>query len=93
MIHSTPSTSDPRLTAIDTTVYPSGAKAIAVGRERLSTEHSQALQAALARTPEIRPEVVARGKALAADPSYPSAAIISGLSAMMVRSEDLTEID
>ena len=93
MIQSTPSSSDPRLSAIDTTVYPSGAKAIAVGRERLSTEHSKALQAALARTPEVRPEVVERGRALAADPSYPSAAIISRLSALMVRSEDLTEID
>lgn len=92
MINSTPSASDPRLTAIDTSAYPQASKALAVGRERLSTDQSQALRAALSRTPEIRPEVVARGKALAADSTYPSSAIINRLSAMMVRSEDLTEI-
>ncbi|MBI3885839.1 MAG: hypothetical protein HY302_08960 [Opitutae bacterium] len=93
MIQSTHSTSDPRLAAIDTTAHSPGAKALAVGRDHLSTAHSQALSAALARTPEARPEVVARGKALAADPSYPSAEIIGRVSALIVRSADLTEID
>ena len=92
MIQSTPSSSDPRLTAIDTTATSQSSKALAVGRERLSTDQSQALRAALARTPEVRSEVVARGRALAADPAYPSPEIIGRLSALIVRSDDLTEV-
>lgn len=69
-----------------------GAKALVVGRDRLSTDQSKALSVALARTPEIRPEVVERGRALAADASYPSPEIVARLSELIVRSDDLTEI-
>jgi len=34
---------------------------------------------------------VARGRALAADPSYPSAAILRKVSEVILRSPDLTE--
>jgi hypothetical protein len=34
--------------------------------------------------PEIRPEVLARGRALAADPNYPTPAIINKLAGLIV---------
>jgi hypothetical protein len=45
----------------------------------------------LQQVPEIRPEVVERARALAADPTYPSAAIINRISAAIVSSPDLSE--
>lgn len=93
MIQSTHSKSDPFLTAINGASVSPHARSLAMGRDRLSTEQSTSLSAALARTPEIRPEVVERGRALAADPSYPSKEIINRLSDLIVRSDDLTEID
>ena len=93
MIQSTHSKTDPFLTAINGASVSHDARSLAMGRDRLSTEQSTSLSAALARTPEIRPEVVERGRALAADPSYPSKEIINRLSDLIVRSDDLTEID
>jgi hypothetical protein len=58
--------------------------------DSLSTNGIDQLRAALKSSPEIRPEVVERGKALAADPSYPSLAIIRHVSAKIVNSPDLT---
>jgi hypothetical protein len=49
------------------------------------------LSAALANQPEIRPDVVARGQALANDPTYPSASILSKVAAAIVASPDLSE--
>lgn len=43
-----------------------------------------ALLTALENKPEVRPEVVARGRALAADPSYPSPDIINKLAGMIL---------
>ena len=45
----------------------------------------------LQQVPEVRPEVVERARALAADPSYPSDAIIRQVSATIVNSPDLTQ--
>ena len=45
---------------------------------------------ALAAQPEIRPEVVARGQALAADPNYPSTDILRSVAAKLIASPDLT---
>ena len=61
------------------------------GADRFSPENSKALQAALTDQPAIRPEVVARGRALAADPSYPSATILRKVSEVILHSPDLTE--
>jgi hypothetical protein len=61
------------------------------GADRFSAENSAALRAALAAQPEIRPEVVARGKELAADPSYPSSAILRKVGEALLNSPDLTE--
>jgi hypothetical protein len=61
------------------------------GADRFSPENSKALQAELSNQPEIRPDVVARARVLAADPSYPSAAILRKVSEVILRSPDLTE--
>ena len=60
-------------------------------RDRLSTAAAEQLQTALANQPEVRPEVVARGLALAADPNYPTAAIIRSVAAAIINSPDLSE--
>jgi len=61
------------------------------GRDSLSTDKAEQLRTALQNDPEVRPDVVARGQALAADPSYPSASIIKSVAGMIVNSPDLSE--
>jgi len=60
-------------------------------RDRLQTDNAEQLSSALSAQPEVRPEVVARGQALAADPNYPGPAIISRVAAMIVNSPDPSE--
>jgi hypothetical protein len=59
--------------------------------DRLSTAGIDQLRAALKAQPEIRPEAVERGRALAADPAYPSPDIIRHISAQIVGSPDLAD--
>lgn len=59
--------------------------------DRFSPENTAALQTALQQQPEIRPEVVERAKALAADPSYPSAEILRKVGQVILGSPDPTE--
>ena len=59
--------------------------------DRFSPENSAALQSALQNQPAIRPEVVARARALAADPNYPSTQILSQVSKIILGSPDLSE--
>jgi hypothetical protein len=59
-----------------------------IGADRFSPENSKALEAALEKHPAVRPEVVARGRELAADPSYPSASILRKVSEVILRSPD-----
>ncbi|MBC7368209.1 MAG: hypothetical protein H7343_15585 [Undibacterium sp.] len=67
------------------------ARAAAPRVDTLNTESAAALRRALAEQPEIRPEVVERARALAADPGYPSAAIIQRVSEQILGSPDLSE--
>jgi len=60
--------------------------------DRLSTSGVDHLRAALKAQPEVRPEVVQRGRALAADPGYPSPEIIRHISAQILGSPDLSEV-
>ena len=60
-------------------------------RDRLSTDKAEQLSSALANQPEIRPEMVARGRALAADPSYPGSSVLSQVAAQIANSPDLSE--
>jgi len=59
--------------------------------DRLSSANTDALRAALNNTPEIRPDVVKRGRELAADSNYPPREIIAQLTKLMLDSKDLTE--
>lgn len=67
-------------------VSPESARA-----DRISTEQAEFLRAALARQPEVRPEVVARGRELAADPSYPSLDVLRHVAGQILASPDLSE--
>ena len=70
---------------------PPAPRARAAAEDTLSTSQSASLQEALRSQPEIRPEAVARGKALAADPNYPTAAIVRQIGAAIVASPDPSE--
>jgi hypothetical protein len=59
--------------------------------DRFSAENSAALRVALTRHPEIRPEVVERGRALAADANYPSAEILRQVGESIMNSPDFSE--
>ncbi len=59
--------------------------------DSMSTANAAALRSALVAQPEIRPEVVERARALAADPGYPSAAIIQKVSEQILKAPDLSE--
>ena len=56
--------------------------------DNLSSASTEGLRQALAQTSEIRPEVVARGKALAVDLNYPPRQIIESLAKLMIASRD-----
>jgi hypothetical protein len=59
--------------------------------DSLSTDKAEQLRAALDQQPEVRPAVVARGMALAADPDYPSDSVIRSIAGQILASPDLTE--
>ncbi|MDQ5978496.1 MAG: hypothetical protein QG602_1470 [Verrucomicrobiota bacterium] len=61
------------------------------GADRFSPENTAALKSALAQQPAVRPEVVARGRELAADPSYPSPEILRKVGEAILRAPDLSE--
>lgn len=70
---------------------PPQARPPAFRPDRISTEGGAYLQAALGREPSVRPEVLERARALAADPGYPSPAIIKRVAEQIVRAPDLSE--
>jgi len=59
--------------------------------DSLSTASAEMLKAKLSSEPEVRPDVVARGRALAADPGYPSVQIIGEVARKIVQSPDPSE--
>lgn len=59
--------------------------------ERLSSTNSEALRSALKNSPEVRPEVVERGKSLAVDTNYPPRQIIDSIARLMTETADLSE--
>ena len=62
-----------------------------VGSDQFSARQAGALRAALISQPEIRPAVLARGKALAADPGYPPAAVIRQVAEKIISAPDLAD--
>ena len=59
--------------------------------DSLSTAGAELLKAKLASEPEVRPDVVAKGRALAADPSYPSDRIVADVARQILNSPDPSE--
>ena len=59
--------------------------------DQIFSDKAAALRSSLQLVPEIRPEVVDRARALAADSAYPSDDIIRQVSALIVNSPDLSE--
>lgn len=57
----------------------------------LSTDSARVLNQALSGQPEVRSEVVARARALAADPSYPPPDVIRRVGEMILAAPDLSE--
>ena len=86
------STSSSDRTVRPESVSPAQPKAVhrGPGADQFSAANSEALRSALASQPEIRPEVVARGRQLAADPSYPSADVLRQVGQTILNSPDLS---
>ena len=61
--------------------------------DQISTESAASLKSALASQPEVRPEVVERAKALAADPNYPSVSIVRSVAKQILAAPDLSEVE
>ena len=61
------------------TTSPSGGR-----RDSLSVDRSIAIDRAMAGIPEIRSEVVERGRQLLADPDYPGPEIVRRIAALIV---------
>jgi hypothetical protein len=59
--------------------------------DQISIENAVFLRAELARQPEIRAEVVARARMLAADPTYPPLEAVQNVAEQILRSRDLSE--
>lgn len=70
---------------------PSAARLPTQRPDQISTENAAFLRAELQRQPAIRPEVVARGQALAKDPNYPSAEVLKKVAEQILASPDLSE--
>ena len=51
--------------------------------DRLSADMTDKVRASLAAMPEIRPDVVERGRQLLSDPNYPSPDIINSIAGMI----------
>lgn len=77
-------------TALAATAH-TASKALRRPSDQIHIDKAASLRASLQQVPEIRPEVVERARALAADPAYPSDDIIRNVSAVIVNSPDLSE--
>ena len=69
---------------------PAAPRPPATRPDRVSTEGAAFLRAELLRQPEIRPEVVARGRELAADPAYPPTPVITHVARRILAAPDLS---
>ncbi len=92
MIPSTPSSNRPLRPDNTPPISPkSNGPAARPGADQLSLDKVELLRQALAAQPEIRPEVVERGRVLAADPSWPTPGILRKVSEIILRAPDLSE--
>jgi hypothetical protein len=92
MIHSTSSSDRSAQTgAVQTPQTDFSARSVKTGSDQVSTSQAEFLKSELARQPEVRPDVVARGKALAADSNYPPASVLKNVASQILNSPDLSE--
>ncbi len=91
MISSTSSTDRAARPELLPASAPSSGRSQAIRPDRISTENAAFLKSELDRQPEVRPEVVERARALAADPSYPSTEIVRNVAQQILGSPDLSE--
>ncbi len=90
MINSTSSSDrSARADAVPPSAIPR--RPVGVGSDQFSARQADALRAALVSQPEIRPEVLARGQALAADPGYPPPAVLRTVAEKILRAPDLAD--
>jgi len=81
----------PSTAAVDLSKQSAVPRPPSTATDRLSTAGAELLKAKLASEPEIRPEVLARGGELAADPNYPSAQILGKVALTILQSPDPSE--
>ena len=91
MIHSASSSPSERSIAIAAASAASVSRAPRPPIDQIHIDKASALRTALQQVPEVRPEVVERARALAADPAYPSDSIVRQISQVIVNSPDLSE--
>jgi hypothetical protein len=91
MISSTSSSSGAARPDLNPTPGAAAARPPAPQSDQLSTERAAFLRAELVRQPEIRPDVVARARTLAADPNYPPAHVIARVASQILAAPDLSE--
>ncbi len=91
MISSTTSTDRAARPDLVSSAAPFPPRPLAQRPDQISTESAAFLRAELGRQPEIRPEVVARARALAADPSYPPPEALRKVAEQILGSPDLSE--
>lgn len=89
MINST-SSSDRVLRPDTVSTQAAKTPALRLGADRFSASNTDALRQTVASMPSIRPEVVARGRELAANPDYPSKDILRQVGAAILQAQDLT---
>ena len=68
-----------------------GARVVQLPPSQLTDRTLGILREQLLRQPAVRPEVVARARKLAADPSYPSITILESVAAQILAAPDLSE--
>jgi len=72
---------------------PAATRSAASPSDQISTENAAFLRSELQRQPAVRPDVVERARALAADPNYPPPAVIRDVAAKILAAPDLSESD
>jgi hypothetical protein len=59
--------------------------------DRIALETAAFLRSELARQPEIRPDMVARARVLAADPAYPHSEALKKIAEQILNAPDMSE--
>lgn len=91
MISSTPSTDRTSRAALVPADGSALARPYSPRPDQISTESAAFLRGALERQPAIRPEVVERARALVADASYPSTAVLQRVAEQIIGAPDLSD--